>query len=63
MSKLSSLTIHADIILVDEEYSKDCRKIGVKFTDIDENLNNHLSRAIAWLSHEESYFLGCDVTQ
>ncbi|MDH5573374.1 MAG: PilZ domain-containing protein [Gammaproteobacteria bacterium] len=63
MSNLSSFTMDADIIWVDEEYSSDYRKIGVKFLDTDENLNNHLSRAIAWLGHEECYFLRSDITQ
>lgn len=63
MSKLSAFTIDADIIWVDEEYSNDYRKIGVRFLDTDENLNNHLSRAIGWLSHKDSYFLRCDVNQ
>ena len=63
MSNLSGFTIDADIIWVNEEYSNDFREIGVKFLDTDENLNDHLSRAIDWLSHKESYFLRCDVTQ
>lgn len=61
MSNLSAFTIDADIIWVDEEYSNDYRKIGVKFSETDEDINNHLSRAIAWLSHKECYFLRCDV--
>jgi len=63
MTNLSTFTIDADIIWVDEEYSDDYRKIGVKFLDTDENLNNHLSQSIAWLSNKECYFLRCDVTQ
>ena len=61
LSRLSGFNIDADVIWVDEEYSGDYRKIGVKFSNTDEELNNHISRAVNWLGKKDHHFLRCEV--
>jgi hypothetical protein len=65
MSSLSGFIIDADVVWVEENYSNEHRKIGIKFTDISSNdaLNKNLSDAIKWLSHKDYYFIHCEIVQ
>ena len=62
-SKLSGFKISAEIIWVDEDYDSEFRKMGVEFSNIDENLKNNISDSIEWFSNKDHHFLRCDVTQ
>ena len=61
LSSLSGFDIDAEVIWVDEEYSSDYRKIGVKFSNTDEELNSHISQAVSWLGKKDHHFLRCEV--
>ena len=63
LSSLSGFSIDADVIWVDEKFSTDHRKIGIKFSNADEELNAHISQAINWLGKKDHHFLRCEVTQ
>jgi len=63
LSHLSGFNINADVIWIDEEHSSDYRKIGVKFSNGDEELNNHISQAVSWLAKQDHHFLRCEVTK
>ena len=63
LSKLKGFDINAGVIWVDEEESKDFRKVGVQFADMDEEAQKNVSHAIDWLSLKDHHFLRCEVIE
>ncbi|MCW8853991.1 MAG: PilZ domain-containing protein [Gammaproteobacteria bacterium] len=63
LSSLNGFNIDADVIWVDEEFSRDHRKVGVKFSKTDKDLSEHISQAVSWLGKKDHHFLRCEVTQ
>ena len=63
LSTLNGFNIDADVIWVDEEFSRDHRKVGVKFSNTDKDLSEHISQAVSWLGKKDHHFLRCEVTQ
>ena len=63
LSSLSGFDIDADVIWIDEDNSSDYRKIGVKFSNTDGELSNHISQAVIWLGKKDHHFLRCEVTK
>ena len=58
---LAGFDIIADVVWTDQEYSDDFLKIGVQFSDVNEDLVAHITDAINWLSKEDHYFLRCEI--
>ena len=61
MSNLAAFDIIADVVWTDHEYSDDFLKIGVQFSDENEDVIAHITDAINWLSKEDHYFLRCEI--
>jgi len=61
MSNLAGFKIIADVAWTDQEYSGDFLKIGVQFSDVNEDLVAHITDAINWLSKEDHHFLRCEI--
>ena len=61
MSNLAGFKIIADVAWTDQEYSDDFLKIGVQFSDVNEDLVAHIADAINWLSKEDHHFLRCEI--
>ena len=62
-SKVESFDINADVIWTDENYSDDHRKVGIKFLNVNDELNRHIEQLMNWLSEKDHYFLHCEVIQ
>ena len=56
-----SLSLSANIIWLDHEYSKDRLKLGVQFAEMDESKSSYVSKFIDWIEQEENYFLHCEL--
>ena len=63
LSSLNGFNIDADVVWVDEKFSRDHRKVGVKFSKTDKELSEHISQAVSWLGKKDHHFLRCEVTQ
>ena len=57
------LRIDAEICWVDEDYSSDHRKIGVRFTGTDEAQTGYIKQLTEWLSMEGHYFFHCELNK
>ena len=55
------LNINASIAWLDRKYSRDRLKLGVHFSDMDDDQSNYVSEFIDWIQKEENYFLRCDL--
>jgi len=63
LSSLNGFIIDAEVIWVDEDYDKDFRKMGVRFSNVDKGLKNDISELIDWFSDKDHHFLRCKVAQ
>ena len=57
----NSLNINANIAWLDDEYSKDRLKLGVHFSEMDENKSGYVNNFIDWIQKEQNYFLRCEL--
>lgn len=57
------LSINAEIIWIDSEYSGDHHKIGLKFIDLDQAQTSYVNKLNEWLSKEGHYFFHCELQQ
>jgi hypothetical protein len=55
------LNIDATIAWVDDDYSEDHRKMGVKFIDVNNEQDDQLNKMAEWLSKECNYFFHCEL--
>jgi hypothetical protein len=55
------LNIKAEITRLDNKYSKDRLKLGVSFTEMDDDKLNYVSKFIGWIQKKDNYFLHSEV--
>ena len=55
------LNINANIAWMDHAYSKDRLKLGVLFSEMDENKSGQINEFIDWIQKKENYFLRCNL--
>ncbi len=61
LSLEDGLNIKAEIIRVDNKYSKDRLKIGVNFIELDNYKSNYVSEFIGWMQEKGNYFLHSEI--
>jgi len=55
------LNISANITWLDHEYSKDRLKLGVHFTELDDDKSSDVGKFIDWMQKKDNYFLHCEL--
>ena len=60
-SSENRLDIRASIAWIDDEYSKDRLKLGVHFSEMDDDKSSYVVRFIDWLKKKDNYFLRCEL--
>lgn len=55
------LNISADIVWLDNKYSKDRLKFGVHFAEMDDDKSNYVRKFIGWMQDQQNYFLHSEV--
>ena len=55
------LDIRANIAWLDHEYSKDRLKLGVHFSEMDDDKSGYVGEFIDWLKKKDNYFLRCEL--
>ena len=55
------LDIRANIAWIDHEYSKHRVKLGVQFSEMDDDKSSYVGKFIDWIQKEDNYFLHCEL--
>jgi c-di-GMP-binding flagellar brake protein YcgR len=55
------LNIKAEIARLDNKSSKDRLKLGVNFTEMDDDKSKYVSKFIGWMQKKDNYFLHSEV--
>lgn len=55
------LSINAEIVWVDHDYSSDHRKVGLKFVEMNDSQTAYVDTLIEWLSKQGHYYFHCEL--